>query len=256
MPAEGPATQEIRTLQITDLERIARYRRAGYGGAIADVLLQLGVRDALLSMRFRPLRQGMQLAGRALPIKGHSLVYGDPRAAAERAAIEAKWKAEGGHPQERMMAAIAAAENGVVLCYDCGGDNRIGHCGEMTCQLAYAQGCRGMLMAGNLRDTQYIIQMADFPVFCFGANPFTDSEWLITEINQPIYMPGHLSHYVPIMPGDFLFGDNDGVQVIPATLVDEVLLRVEALHEHENKVRDALVSGMPVAEVYRVFGVL
>ncbi|HUJ77061.1 MAG TPA: RraA family protein, partial [bacterium] len=64
------------------------------------------------------------------------------------------------------------------------------------------------------------------------------------------------SHYVLLRPGDFLFGDNDGVQVIPAPLVDEVLLRVETLAEHENKVRDALMSGMPVEEVYRVFGVL
>jgi regulator of RNase E activity RraA len=93
-------------------------------------------------------------------------------------------------------------------------------------------------------------------VFSFGACPFTDVDWIITEINRPIYMPGHLSHYVPIMPGDFLFGDNDGVQLIPANLVDEVLLQVEALYEHENKVRDALMSGMPVEQVYRVFGVL
>ncbi len=255
MSEPGPAPQQIRKLNITDLERIERFRRAGYGGAIADVLLRLGVHNTLLSLRFRPLRQGMQLAGRALPIKGHSVVL-NQLSPAEREAFEKKLEAEGGHPQERMMRAIAEAEDGVILCYDTGGDTRIGHAGEMTCQLAYAQGCRGMLVAGNLRDTQYIIKMPNFPVFSFGACPFTDVDWIITEINRPIYMPGHLSHYVPIMPGDFLFGDNDGVQLIPADLVDEVLLQVEALYEHENKVRDALMSGMPVEEVYRVFGVL
>lgn len=248
-------SQQIRTLDINDLERIERFRRAGYGGAIADVLLRLGVHNTLLSLRFRPLRQGMQLAGRALPIKGHSIVLNN-LPPAEREAFEKKLEAEGGHPQERMMQAIAQAENGVILCYDTGGDMRIGHAGEMTCQLAYAQGCRGMLVAGNLRDTQYIIKMPDFPVFSFGACPFTDIDWIITEINRPIYLPGHLSHYVQITPGDFLFGDNDGVQLIPKDLVDEVLLQVEALYAHENKVRDALMSGMPVEEVYRVFGVL
>lgn len=255
MAEPSPATQQIRTLNITDLERIERFRRAGYGGAIADVLLRLGVHNTLLSLRFRPLRQGMQLAGRALPIKGHSVAL-DQLSPAEREAFEKKLETEGGHPQERMMRAIAEAEDGVILCYDTGGDMRIGHAGEMTCQLAYAQGCRGMLVAGNLRDTQYIIKMPDFPVFSFGACPFTDINWIITEINRPIYMPGHLSHYVPIMPRDFLFGDNDGVQLIPADLVDEVLLQVEALYEHENKVRAALMSGMPVEQVYRVFGVL
>lgn len=255
MSEPSPAPQQIRKLNISDLERIERYRRAGYGGAIADVLLRLGVHNTLLSLHFRPLRQGMQLAGRALPIKGHSVVL-DQLSPAVREAFEKRLEVEGGHPQERMMRAIAGAADGVILCYDTGGDMRIGHAGEMTCQLAYAQGCRGMLVAGNLRDTQYIIKMPDFPVFSFGACPFTDVDWIITEINQPIYMPGHLSHYVPIMPGDFLFGDNDGVQLIPADLVDEVLLQVEALYEHENKVRDALMSGMPVEQVYRVFGVL
>ncbi len=250
---ESPAT--IRTLAISDMERIERYRRAGYGGAIADVLLRLGVHDTLLALRFRPLRQGMILAGRALPIKGHSVVL-KTLSPAERSAFDQQLAGAGGHPQERMMQAIAAAEDGVILCYDTGGDMRIGHAGEMTCQLAYAQGCRGMLVAGNLRDTQYIIKMPDFPVFSYGACPYTDSDWIITEINKPIYLPGHLSHYVQINPGDFLFGDNDGVQMIPAALVDEVLLQVESLYAHENKVRDALMAGMPVAEVYRTFGVL
>lgn len=255
MPDTTPARQEIRTLKISDLERIERYRRAGYGGAVVDVLNKLGVHNSLLSLRYRPLRQGMILAGRVLTVKGHSLVFNQlPKA--EQDAINRKWDALGGHPQERMMQAIAQAEDGTVVCYDCGGDERIGHCGEMTCQLARAQGARGMLMSGNLRDSEYIIRMPDFPVFSFGVCPFTDSEWAITDVNVPIYVPGHLSHYVLLKPGDFLFGDNDGVQLIPADVVDEVLLQVEALHEHEDKVRDALMSGMPVPEVYKKFGVL
>jgi 4-hydroxy-4-methyl-2-oxoglutarate aldolase len=59
-----------------------------------------------------------------------------------------------------------------------------------------------------------------------------------------------------VTPGDFIFGDNDGVQLIPKDLVDEVLLRVEATFEKENTERDMLAAGMSVDEVYRVFGVL
>lgn len=77
---------------------------------------------------------------------------------------------------------------------------------------------------------------------------------MITEVNRPIYLPGHLTHYVKVMPGDF--GDNDGVQLIPKALVDEVLLRVEATFEKENEEREALAAGMPIDEVYRVYGVL
>jgi regulator of RNase E activity RraA len=58
------------------------------------------------------------------------------------------------------------------------------------------------------------------------------------------------------MPGDFIFGDNDGVQLIPKAMVDEVLLRVEAIFEKENAEREQIAAGMPIDEVYRVFGVL
>jgi regulator of RNase E activity RraA len=61
---------------------------------------------------------------------------------------------------------------------------------------------------------------------------------------------------VRVAPGDFIFGDNDGVQLIPKDLVDEVLLRVEQIFEKENEERQQLAAGMPIDEVYRVFGVL
>ncbi len=73
---------------------------------------------------------------------------------------------------------------------------------------------------------------------------------------MPVQLPGHLSHYVKVYPGDFIFGDNDGVQMIPAELVDEVLLRVEATFEKENEERKQLAAGLPIDEVYRQFGVL
>jgi len=148
----------------------------------------------------------------------------------EQKAQEEKWEAEGGHPQKRMMRTIDNLEDGTVLCFDCGGDMQPAHSGEMSCQLAYAHGCRGMLLAGNCRDTQYVLKMPDFPMFTFG--------------NRPNAL------------GDFIFADNDGVQLIPRNLVDEVLLRVEATFEKENDEREKIAAGMPIDEVYRVFGVL
>jgi len=126
----------------------------------------------------------------------------------------------------------------------------------MSCQLAYSHGCRGMLLAGNCRDTQYVLKMDDFPMYSFGTRPNAFGGWAITEVNRPIYLPGHISHYVKVEPGDFIFGDNDGVQMIPKDLVDEVLLRVEKTFEFENKEREQLAAGMPIDEVYKVFGVL
>ncbi len=248
-------SNEIRTLDIDDLERIERYKRAGYGGSVSDALWHLGVKDTVFSSEFKPLRQGMQLVGRALPIKLHSVVERE-LSEEEKAAQEAKWEAEGGHPQKRMMRAVADGADGSILCFDCGGDMQPAHFGEMSCQLAYAHGCRGMLLAGNCRDTQYVLKMPDYPIFSFGTRPNAFGGWIITEVNEPVYLPGHITHYVKVMPGDFIFGDNDGVQLIPAHLVDEVLLRVEKTFEIENEEREQIAAGMPIDEVYNVFGVL
>ena len=38
--------------------------------------------------------------------------------------------------------------------------------------------------------------------------------------------------------------------------MNEVLLRVEAIHDCENDLRQQLAAGMPINQVYRNFGVL
>jgi regulator of RNase E activity RraA len=222
---------------------------------VSDSLASLGIMDSVLSDRFRPLRQGMQLVGRAIPVKLHSLP--DTRNLPDwQTEMEREWETKGGHPQKRMMRTVAEQAPGSVLVFDCGGDMQPAHFGEMSCHLAYAHGCRGMLIAGNCRDTQYVLKMADFPMYTFGTRPNAFGGWIIIDVNRPIYLPGHITHYVRVNPGDYVFADNDGAQIIPSEVVDEVLLRVEAIFEFENREREMLAAGMPIDEVYKEFGVL
>ena len=243
--------KEPRHLQINDLERIERYRRAGYGGSVSDSLHSLGVDTTVFSSEFKALRQGMQLVGRALPIKLHS--YPPDEVERKVAELEKEGKM---HPQKLMMRTVAQSAPGSILCFDCGGDTQPAQFGEMSCHLAYAHGCRGMLIAGNCRDTQYVLKMPDFPMFTFGTRPNAFGGWLIEDVDKPVFLPGHLTHYITVSPGDFIFGDNDGVQLVPKHLVDEVLLRVEDIFAKENEEREALAAGMPIDEVYKQFGVL
>ncbi|MCU4975521.1 RraA family protein [Halobacteria archaeon AArc-m2/3/4] len=253
MPHEFDVDEsELRSLEITDEERIERFKRAGYGGNVSDALYNLGVDDTILAQEFAPLEAGMVLCGRALPVKLHSQVLesedDDP--------LQDQLEEGEVHPQRRMMETVAEMDDGSVLCFDCGGDMQPAQFGELSCNLAYQQGCRGMVVAGNMRDTQYVLEMDDFPAYSLGTTPNYYGGWIITEVNEPIYLPGHLTHYVEVHPGDFLFGDRDGVQVIPEALVDEVLLRVEETHEKEEDERDRIREGMTVEEVYDEFGVL
>ncbi|MFB6174333.1 MAG: RraA family protein [Halobacteriales archaeon] len=243
---------EPRELDITDLERVERFKRAGYGGNVSDALNRLGVRDTVLSSEFFSLNEGQILAGRALPVKLHSYAKTDE----VEAHLEERWEREGAHPQKRMMRAVEAKEDGTVLCFDAGGDMQPAHFGEMSCQLAYAHGARGMLCAGNVRDSQYVREMEAFPVYTLGTRPNAFGGWEIIEVDMAIHLPGHLTHYVDVRPGDFVFGDFDGVQTIPREVVDEVLLRVESIYEEENEERELIAEGMPIDEVYEEFGVL
>ena len=59
-----------------------------------------------------------------------------------------------------------------------------------------------------------------------------------------------------IHPGDLIFGDVDGVLVIPAAVADEVLEKALEKASGEKKVRAAIESGMSATEAFRVFGIL
>lgn len=249
---EGTDVDDLRTLDVTDEERIERFKEAGYGGNVSDALRDLGVKDTVLSSEFAPLEQGMKVAGRALPVKLHSQVMTEET----ESFLEERWEEEGGHPQRRMMETIEERPDGTVLCFDCGGDMQPAQFGEMSCQLAHQLGCRGMIVAGNMRDTQYVLQMDDFPAFSYGTTPNAFGGWVITQVDKPIHLEGHLTHYVEVYPGDFLFADNDGAQVIPEPVVDEVLLRVEEIYETENEERERIAEGLTIDEVYDEYGVL
>ena len=59
-----------------------------------------------------------------------------------------------------------------------------------------------------------------------------------------------------INPGDFIFGDIDGVVVIPEAIALEVLVEAEALANRENGMRKELRKGMLVTEAYEKYGAL
>ena len=246
--------EEPRTLDISDLERVERFKRAGYGGNVSDALNRLGVRDTVFSSEFFSLNDGQLLAGRAVPVKLHS--YATTEVVQEH--LEERWEQEydGVHPQKVMMRTVEEKPDGSILCFDAGGDMQPAHFGEMSCQLAYSHGARGMLCAGNVRDTQYVRKMDEFPIYTLGTRPNAFGGWEIIEVDLAIHLPGHLSHYVTVRPGDFIFGDFDGVQLIPREVVDEVLIQVEEIYEEENEERRKIAEGMSIDEVYEEYGVL
>ena len=61
---------------------------------------------------------------------------------------------------------------------------------------------------------------------------------------------------VTIHDGDLVFGDIDGVLIIPKEIKDEVLEKALEKAMGEKKVRKAIEGGMSATEAFKVFGIL
>jgi regulator of RNase E activity RraA len=59
-----------------------------------------------------------------------------------------------------------------------------------------------------------------------------------------------------VRPGDWVFGDVDGVVVVPAGLAEQAFPRALEKVTGENRVRDELLRGRSVREVFAEHGIL
>ena len=73
----------------------------------------------------------------------------------------------------------------------------------------------------------------------------------MVEMDRPVECGGVLVH-----SGDIVFGDVDGVVVIPSGIAEEVIARARRKVAGENSTRAELAAGVPLAAVFAKFGIL
>jgi len=217
---------------------IKRYREL-YSGAIYDVLDEMGLPHQALANDLRPIRTDMVLAGPAFTMKGIPDSTGKPELREKRI-----------HMFEDMKATGVP----VIDVRDCSFDTQAAHYGEMNATVGKSCGVIGAVIDGGCRDTAFLLR-ANFPTFCRYQSPVEAyRRWSYYDWQQPIALRGALSAVVTVNPGDFVFGDLDGVMVIPRALVIEVLEKTEALVDLENGVRVEFESGGDPVEIYQRHG--
>lgn len=204
-----------------------------YAAVVSDVLDGLGDRDQTLGPSIRPLTQVKQVCGRVFTAR----------------AVPVKTIPE--KPYELEMAVIDRMQSGDVLLVDLGHDTSSAFWGELLTTACQVKGVQGVVMSGCCRDL-WRLESLHFPVFGIGFRP-TDSLGRIdvVEIGEPIVIDG-----VKARTGDWLLGDADGVVIVPASDIDDVLTRAEEKLASENHVRDDLEAGMSVAEAFKKHGIL
>ena len=119
--------------------------------------------------------------------------------------------------------------------------------GELLTACGKARGAVGAVLDGYTRDTPKVIEQ-NFPVFCTGT--WAQDSSVRTYVFQwrcPIEIG-----QVTIHNGDIVFGDIDGVLIIPKEIAPEVLEKAST----EKTMRKAIENGMLVTEAFAKFGVL
>ena len=135
--------------------------------------------------------------------------------------------------------------------FACANPLRIGPWGELLSTAARVRGAGGALMDGCVRDIRAIRAMG-FPVFHGGIAPLdSKGRGQIMAIDVPIECAG-----VRVRPGDLVFGDADGVVVVPAEVEERVLaLAIEKVTGERNTLRD-LQAGQAITHVFARYGIL
>lgn len=218
--------RELQPLPISEKELCERYE-ALFTAAVNDVLRERELTRQTLPHTIMPLKDNMKVAGPAFTIKGaKSLLIKD----------EMRERAE-------MLEAIPAHS---VVAWDTSGDDESAQWGEVMTMAAVKRGCRGAVVDGGVRDTDRVLPQ-NFPVFV----KYRSSNGMLGRFRISGWQVPVRIGEVEIFPGDIVFGDIDGVIVIPRALAYEVLLRAEEIAASEGQLKQWVQDGLPATEIVK-----
>ena len=220
------------TLPTDDASRCALVRDELYTPVVGDILDALGRYHQILPATTQPLRESMKVVGRAMPALMID-VHGPQK-----------------KPFGLLTEALDALQPGEVYIAG-GGSMRCAYWGELLTAAARTRGAVGAVIDGFHRDTPQVLAQ-NWPVFSRGR--FCQDSAVRTQVANfrcPIEIGG-----VWIEPGDLVFGDLDGVVIIPRAIEDEVLVRAVEKARGEKTVRRAIESGLSATEAFAKFGIL
>jgi regulator of RNase E activity RraA len=202
-----------------------------YTGAIADTLDKRGYRNQVLPHWMTPFTIANRVAGPAFTGQGYPC-------------------ADTAHDDtETRLAMLDSITPGTVSVWACGGSMDCAHWGEIMSTAARERGCNGAVIDGGVRDVDFVNAM-NYPVFArFKCSASSIGRWDIREFQVSIRIGNTVIH-----PGDFIFGDVDGVVIVPKDLTLEILTTAEDLYRRESGMREDLRRGVGVKDAYAKYG--
>lgn len=220
-------------LSAADLSEICpRYLKL-YTGAVADILDKRGHRHQVLPRYLIPHTTVNRVAGPAFTGQGYPC---------------ASTADDDTQTRLNMLDSITP---GTVSVWACGGGVDCAHWGEIMSTAARQRGCTGGVVDGGVRDLDFINAM-QYPVFAaFRCAASSIGRWNIKEYQVTIKIGDTVIH-----PNDFVFGDIDGVVIVPKDLILDVLTAGEDIYQRESGMREELRRGVSVKDAYSKYGSL
>jgi 4-hydroxy-4-methyl-2-oxoglutarate aldolase len=204
-----------------------------YSAVLSDSLDEGGYRSQAMNERIRPVMGGMVVVGRARTAKWADVHF------------------RRDNPYENEISLLDSLKPNEVSVHDTGESRQAAPWGELLSTAARMRGSTGAIVDGLIRDTRRIVEMG-FPVFCTGYRSIDSAGRAeVITIDEPVCCGGVIVH-----SGDVVFGDIDGVVIIPAAVVDEVIDKAYQKVTGENNTRRELLEGKLLREVYEKYGVL
>jgi len=204
-----------------------------YSGVICDTLDELGYRNQAMRENINPLQQDWVMAGRAKTILAVD-IYHIPD-----------------NPYEKEIEAIDSIKPGEIVVGCTNESRQNGLWGELLSTASKMRGSRGAVVDGLIRDAKKIIEL-DFPVFATGTKPVDSrGRGLVIDYDCPVQCGG-----IAVRPNDVIFGDRDGIVVIPREVFEQVVELAMDKVSRENSTRDELLQGKLLRDVYAKYGVL
>lgn len=224
-----------------DTQMFAAMRKNLFTAVVGDILDAMGLLHQFLPPHIKALRDDMVTIGRAMPVleadyfgvsetSGHSAMTAKPFGLVFEALDSLK-------PNEVYVA------SGSSPCYALWG--------ELMSTRALHLKAAGAVLDGYVRDTNGILA-SNFPTFGYGSYAQDQGpRGKVVDYGLPIEICN-----IRIRPGDIIFGDRDGVLVIPREAAEQAIRLAFEKAATENKVRLAIEAGMSTVEAFERFGVM
>jgi len=227
--------------KINDDEWFPRCREGLYSAVIGDVMDTMGYVHQFLPPRIQPLRDDMVMVGRAMPV-----LEADDTGGEEPSRVNPSL----GQPFGLMLRALDDLQKGeVYVCTGSSPDYALW--GELMSTCALNRGAAGAVVNGYSRDTRGILAL-NFP--CFSHGRYAQDQrprGKVLDFRCSIKIGA-----VTIRPGDILFGDLEGVCVIPQEIEAEVLEGAWQKAHSEKRVFEAIKGGMGAQQSWDTFGIM